>query len=76
MDYQLEPNDVHVIAYSKMWIDKCGNCDCEGVNEKHIRIERPPWNRTDYECVDCGAKVYEKSWRTVLEEYGESDAES
>ena len=75
MDYQLEPNNVHVIAYSKMWLNKCSNCNSTGVNEKYIRIEYPPWSRTDYECIDCGSPVSEKSWSSVLEEYGDSDLE-
>ena len=73
MEYQLEPNDVHVKAYSKMWLESCGNCGSEGVNEKYVRIEYPPWGKTFYECIVCGNPVNEKSWRTVLEEYGDGD---
>ena len=73
MTYQLEPNNLHVIAYSRMWLEKCVNCNGEAVNEKYVRIEHPPWSRTDYECANCGTPVKEKCWRSVLEEYGDSD---
>ena len=73
MEYQLEPDDVHVKAYSKMWLERC--CICNGceVTEKYTRIEYPPWNITEYECINCGNPVKEKCWRAVLEEYGDND---
>ena len=73
MEYQLEPNNVHVRAYSKMWLEKCSNCGGEVANEKYVRLECYPWSRTDYECVVCNNQVKEKSWRAVLEEYGDSE---
>ena len=73
MEYQLEYDDVHVMAYSKMWLENCANCGSEGVNEKYVRLDYPPWSRTDYECVNCGNAVNEKSWCAVLEEYGDGD---
>ena len=73
MEYQLEPDDVHVVAYSKMWLENCSNCGGVNVTEKYVRLEQPPWSRTDYECINCGNPVKEKSWRAVLDEYGDSD---
>ena len=73
MEYQLEPNDLHVQAYSKMWLKNCSICNGVRATEKYVRLEHPPWSRTEYECINCGNQLYEKCWTDVLAEYGDMD---
>ena len=74
MEYKLEPTNAHVVAYSKMWLNSCSNnCEFASVCEKYVRLDHAPWSRTEYECTVCGNRIYEKSWRDVLEEFGDAD---
>jgi len=73
IEFQVEPDNAHVRAYSKMWLERCSNCNGIDVTEKYVRLEQPPWSRTEYSCIKCGATVKEKCWRAVLEEYGDNE---
>jgi len=66
MDYQLEPNNEHVLAYVKMWLKDCVKCDKD---DDGSQIEQPA--KTEYRCPICGKLLEEKSWREVLEAYGD-----
>ena len=73
MEYQLEPTNLHVRAYSKMWLKGCDVCECVNAKEVSVRLEQPPWSKTEYICIDCGCPLREKSLQEVLAEYGDDD---